>query len=337
MSSVRIGVVGLGRLGRHHAYNLINGVEKAEVVAACSIVPEELEHASSELGVQAVFDDYGSMLKQVEMDAVFLATSTTVHAEQIIEGLEAGHHVFCEKPLALTVEECERVLETANRHADRMVAIGFVRRYDPSYAYAKQKIDEGAIGKPILFRGQTADVDETAAFQIAFSKTSGGMFLDMSIHDIDLARWLLDSEVTEVYCVGGCYAHPGFAEHQDTDNATGLYRFENGAAATITASRTAIHGHDTHAEVVGTRGSLIIGRPPRACHVEICDEHGVRTECLRGFYERFEEAFLLEAREFVDCILENRPPRVSLRDAAEATRVAVAATQSYRSGELVSL
>jgi myo-inositol 2-dehydrogenase/D-chiro-inositol 1-dehydrogenase len=336
-TAVRIGVVGLGRLGKRHAQNLVYKVKKAEVVAACSIVPDELAYAKAELGVERVFDDYNQMLHQTDMDAVFLVTSTTLHAQQIISALEAGYHVFCEKPLALTMEECEGVLEVADQHPEQLVTIGFVRRYDPSYAYAKRKIDEGAIGKPILFRSESADMDETAAFQVEFSKTSGGVFLDASIHDMDLARWMLGSEVETVYCVGGCYSHPGFEQYQDADNATALYRFENGSAACITVSRTAIHGHETHAEVIGTRGSLVIGRPPRSNRVDICDENGVRTECVRDFYERFEEAFLVEAEEFVDCILERRPPRVSLRDAAAATRIAIAATQSYRSGELARL
>ena len=129
-------------------------------------------------------------------------------------------------------------------------------------------------------------MDETAAFQVEFSKTSGGVFLDASIHDIDMARWMLGSEVAEVYCVGGCYSHPGFEKSEDADNATALYRFENGTAASITVSRTAFHGHETHAEIVGTSGSLAIGHPPRANRVDIYDEHGVRAECVRDFYER---------------------------------------------------
>jgi myo-inositol 2-dehydrogenase/D-chiro-inositol 1-dehydrogenase len=336
-TKVRIGVAGLGRLGKHHAENLVYRVKKAEVVAACSIVPEELEYAKSELGIDRVFNDYREMLREIEMDAVFLVTSTPVHGQQIIDALEAGYDVFCEKPLALTMEECDRVLAVADQYPERLVTIGFVRRYDPSYAYAKQKIDEGAIGDPILFRSHSADMDDTAAFQVEFSKTSGGVFLDASIHDMDLARWMLGSEVETVYCVGGCYLHPGFEQHQDADNATALYRFKNGAVASITISRTAVHGQETHAEIIGTKGSLLIGRPPRKNHVEIYDAGGVRTECVRTFYERFEEAFQLEAEEFVNCILAGRPPRVSLRDAAEATRVALAATQSYRSGDLARL
>ncbi len=337
MSRVRIGIAGLGRLGKRHAANLAVKVEGAELAAACSPVAEEREWARTALGVPALFDDYRAMLAGARLDAVFLVTPTTLHAEQIVDGLDAGLHVFCEKPLALERAHCERVVEAAARRPDRVVTLGFVRRYDRHYRYAHAKIEAGAIGRPILFRGHTADMNDTAPFQVAFARTSGGIFLDMAIHDIDLARWFLGAEVEEVLCVGDCYVHEGFRQHADADNATALYRFGNGAAATITVSRTARHGHDAHAEIVGTEGTLVVGRPPGAAQVEIADRHGVRTECVPTFYERFEEAFLLEAQAFVDCVRHGRPPRCTVADAVEATRIAEATTASFRQRRAVSL
>ncbi len=337
MRKVKIGIAGLGRLGKRHATNLAFRVRNVELAAASSVVPEELEWARGTLGVQALFEDYAQMLAHPGLDAVFLVTPTTLHAEQIIAALERGLHVFSEKPLALSVADCERVMAVAQAHPAQVATVGFVRRFDPGYAYMKAKIDAGAIGRPVLFRAQTADMDDTAAFQVQFSRTSGGVFLDASIHDMDLARWLLGSEVADVYCVGDCYVHEGFRQYQDADNATALFRFENGAAASITVSRTTLHGHDTHGEVTGTRGSLIVGRPPRSVNVDICDEHGVRSECVPTFFERFEQAFLLEAEDFAECILEGRAPRCTLHDATEATRIAVATTESYRRGEIVKL
>ena len=338
MKKLRIGIAGLGRLGKSHARNLAFKVTNAELVAACSIAEDELAWARSELGIEACYTDYSQMLREAALDAVFIVTSTTMHADQIVEALEAGLHVFSEKPLALNMADCERVVAVADRHPEQVSVIGFVRRYDPAYAYAKRKIEEGAIGTPVLFRGNSADLSETAPFQVDFCRTSGGMFLDFTIHDIDLARWLLGSEVADVYCAGGCYVHKGFEQHQDADNATGLYRFKSGALATLTTSRTAVNGHDTHAEVVGTEGSLIIGRTPRLVNVEIADRHGVRSECVQTFFDRFAEAFLLEVQDFVDCVLNGRIPRgASLRDACENTRTAIAVTKSYRSGELVKL
>jgi len=337
VKKLRIGIAGLGRLGKSHAANLAFKVKNAELVAACSVVADELEWVRENLGLESVFDNLEDMLQKAPLDAVFLVTPTTLHPQQIITALQAGLHVFCEKPLALTMEDCERVMAVREQYPQQVATIGFVRRYDPEYAYAKRKIEQGAIGRPILFRAQTADMDNTAAFQVQFSKTSGGVFLDASIHDMDLARWLLDGEVQEVYCVGDCYVHEGFREYQDADNATALYRFDNGTAASITVSRTTMHGHDTFAEITGTRGSLIIGRPNRVANVDICDEHGVRIECVPTFYERFEKAFLLEAEDFINCALQGSRPRCELHDAVQATRVAIATTQAYRSGKLVAL
>jgi len=337
VKKVRVGIAGLGRMGKSHAANLAYKVKNAELVAACSVVPAELEWSLENLGLDALFDNFEDMLRHAHLDAVFLVTPTTLHPQHIIAALQAGLHVFCEKPLALTMADCERVMAMREQYPERVATIGFVRRYDPEYAYAKRKIEEGAIGRPILFRAQTADMDNTAAFQVQFSKTSGGVFLDASIHDMDLARWLLDAEVQEVYCVGDCYVHEGFREYQDADNATALYRFDNGAAASITVSRTTLHGHDTFAEVTGTQGSLIIGRPNRVANVDICDQHGMRIECVPTFYERFEKAFLLEAEDFVNCALHGGRPRCDLRDAVQATRVAIATTEAYRSGKVVSL
>jgi myo-inositol 2-dehydrogenase/D-chiro-inositol 1-dehydrogenase len=337
LNKLRIGVAGLGRLGKSHAANLAFKVKNAELVAACSVVPEELDWARENLGLATLFDSFEDMLQATQLDAVFLVTPTTLHPQQITAALQAGLHVFCEKPLALTMEDCERVMAVRERYPEQVATIGFVRRYDPEYSFAKRKIQEGAIGRPILFRGQTADMDNTAAFQVQFSRTSGGVFLDASIHDMDLARWLLGGEVQEVYCVGDCYVHQGFREYRDADNATALYRFENGAAASITVSRTTMHGHDTFAEVTGTRGSMIVGRPNRVANVDICDEHGVRSECVPTFYERFEKAFLLEAEDFVNCALHGGEPRCDLRDAVQATRVAIATTEAYRSGKVVVL
>lgn len=337
MKKIRIGMVGLGRLGKHHAHNLQFQVNQAELTAACSIVPEELHWAQETLEVPHVFQDYETLLASGTIDAVFIASSTSEHARQIIQGMEAGLHVFSEKPVALEIEDCLQVEATVQAHPDQVFMLGFVRRFDPSYAWAKKKIEEGAIGKPFMVRSQTADMDETAEFMVQFTPKSGGIFLDANAHDIDLARWFLGSELASVYAVGGCYEHPGFEQFQDADNTSAICTFQNGTMANISASRTMRHGHDTHTEIIGTHGRLHIGRTPSVNRVEISDAHGVRQECVRNFYERFEEAFLLEAQEFVACIVENRPPTITAKDGTKVTEAALAFTQSYREKTLVWL
>lgn len=337
MNNVKLGVVGLGRLGRSHAENLVYKTPGVDVVSACSIVVEELEYAKSTLGIKETYLEFDQFLQSSDIDAVWITSSTSMHAEQIIKSIEAGKHVFCEKPVAINVEDCLKVEAAAKNHPDLIVNIGFVRRYDPSYVYAKERIEAGEIGTPFCVRSQSADMDKFAEFQVEFTKTSGGFFLDIMVHDIDLVRWLLSSEMKTGYALGGCYKHKGFEQYQDADNAAGFFSMENGATAYLSGSRTMMHGHDTFTEVLGTEGVLTIGCNPRLNRVEIRDSHGVRNECVETFYDRFEDAFLEEARDFIRCVQTGSAPRVSVSDATENTRAAVAVTDSFRRGEIVNI
>ena len=337
MKEVRIGIVGLGRLGKRHAMNLQTKTPGARIVAACSIVPQELEWAKKELQVESVYESYTDMLEKAEIDAVFLVSSSSQHAAQIIQGLEAGLHVFSEKPMGVNLDECLQVERVVAEHPDQIFFIGFVRRFDPSYSYAKKLIDEGAIGEPFMVRSQTVDLDEYAEFQIGFVPTSGGIFLDCNVHDIDLARWYLGSEVKRVYAVGGSFVHKGFDEVNDADNTVAVTEFQDGKIAVISASRTAFHGHDTHTEITGSKGILKIGLTPSKNRVEIFDLHGARTECVKDFYERFELGFIQEANEFVQCIHTGRKPIVCAQDCTKATEVGFAITKAFKEKRIVEL
>lgn len=330
MEKVRIGIVGLGRLGARHAYNLANLVPGAELRAACSPVRAELEWAKTELGVPQLFENYNEMLVHTDIDALWIASSSVHHAAQALAALDRNLHVFTEKPMGVTLDECANIEKAVAAHSKQVFLVGFVRRFDPSYRYAKELVDRGVIGTPFLVRSQTCDLDEYAEFQLEFVKTGGGIFLDMNVHDIDLARWFIGSEIHEVHAVGGSYVHPGFSELGDADNTVCLATFENGAMAVLSASRTAFHGHDTHTEIVGSKGILKVGTTPRKNRVEIFDAQGARADCVRDFYERFEEGFIAEAREFVACIRERRAPGVSPRDGTAATRIGMAMTESYK-------
>ncbi len=334
MNTVRTGIVGLGRLGQRYAENLHYKVPNAALVAACSVSETELEYARNTLHIEQTFASYDDMLQQANLDAVFIISSTRKHAEHFIKGLEAGLHVFCEKPLALDVATCQKVETVAAQHPDQFAVVGFVRRFDPSYAYAKRKVDEGAIGKPFLVKSQTIDMDTTIKFQIEFVKTNGGLFHDYNVHDVDLARWFLGANVKTVFATGSAFKHPEFAAAGDADNVLSTCVMDNGTMATIHASRTSQHGHDTFTEVVGTEGVLRIGRPASMNLVEISDKHGVRKECAQTFYDRFKDGFLLQTQDFIECIVEGRTPELTLRDATEATRGAAAMTTSFRENRL---
>lgn len=319
MKKINIGIVGLGRLGKAYAENIAFNIRNAELLAACSIDADELIWVKQEIGVKHTYNDYEDMLKLEELDAIFVVSSTNMHAEHMIKALEAGLHVFSEKPLAISEEDCLDVEKVAIAHPNQFAVVGFVRRFDPSYRYAWKKVEEGAIGKPFMVKSQTVDKDTLAGFQLAYAGSSGGLFHDYNVHDVDLARWFLGANVASVWSIGGAYKYPGFAEIGDADNVTSTCQFENGAMAVIHASRTAMHGHDTYTEVVGTDGTLRIGRPAGINRVEIYDKHGARKECVETFWDRFEEAFLLMAKDFIDCLLENRKPELKISDATEAT------------------
>ena len=208
--SLRVGIAGLGRLGRRHATMLAQQVAGAELVAACSPLADELAWAATTLGVPHVYESFDALLAQRDLHAVFLVTPTTLHADQIIAALRAGKHVFCEKPLALDLADCRRVEEEAKRHPGQKAMIGFVRRFDPHYRDARAKIGAGAIGRPFLLRSQCADMNDPDGFFVRYAPMSGGILLDMSVHDIDGARWLLGANrAKRVYATGTIAIHAG--------------------------------------------------------------------------------------------------------------------------------
>ena len=336
--NAKVGIVGLGRLGKRHAENLALRVPGAELVAACSPDADERAWATQKLGVKHAFGQYRELLAHPGLDTVFLVTPNTVHPEQIIEGLEAGKHVFCEKPLSMVLDECLAVEAEAKRHPKLKVMIGYVRRFDASYQDAHRKIASGAIGRPFIVRSQTTDMNDPSGFFVRFAPKSGGIFIDMSVHDIDAARWLLGApQPTRVFSTGTIAVHAGLADCGDVDNGIALVEFEGGAMATIYASRTMAHGHETTTEVIGTEGRIMVGRDGRLNQVEVADKYGIRTETVPTFWERFEDAFLRETLHFIDCVRHDKAPGLSLHDATEATRIGIALRTSLVERRAVDL
>ncbi|WP_061539962.1 Gfo/Idh/MocA family oxidoreductase [Collimonas fungivorans] len=335
---LKVGIVGLGRLGRRHAENLMSRVAGATLVAACSPLQSELEWARDTLQVPHLYEDYAALLAHGGLDAVFLVTPTSLHPQQIIQALRAGKHVFCEKPLSLDLEDCRRVSAEAALHPQLQVMIGFVRRFDASYQDAYRKIQQGAIGSPFMVYSQTCDQYDPDGFFVKFAATSGGIFLDCSVHDIDLARWLLGNpQPVRVYASGTRAIHHDLQQFQDVDNGVAICEFDNGKLATFYASRTMAHGHDTMTEITGTAGRLTVGGNARKNRLEIADAHGVRNECLPSFFERFEDAFLTEVTSFVEAIRRQRKLELTLDDATEATRIGIALRESLLSKQPVLL
>ena len=333
-STLRIGIAGLGRLGRRHAENLAFRVRGCQLVSACSPVAAELDTARRELGVARLHADFDAFVRDPDLDAVVLVTPTSLHADQVIAALAAGKHVFVEKPLALGVEDCERVEHAARAHADRIAMVGFVRRFDASYANARAHIEQGGVGRPFLVRSQTCDLlDPTGAF-LKFAPSSGGIYMDCSVHDIDLARWMLGSpRATRVFASGTIAVHDELAAIGDVDNGLAIVEFDGGARAVFYASRTFAHGHETQTEIIGTAGKLLVGAGAARDRLQIADVHGVRQLTVADFFERFGDAFLHEMQAFVDACGGHRPLALTLNDATEATRIGQAITRSLQSGQ----
>ena len=335
---LRVAMSGLGRMGARHARNLATRVPGARLVAANSPSQDELAWAKNELGADRLYTDYRQLLDDPDVEAVFLATPTTEHATQIVQALQAGKHVFCEKPTSLNLEDCLRVEEVAARHPRQKAMIGYVRRFDPSYRDAAAKVASGAIGTPYLVKSQTCDQHDPSGFFVKFAGHSGGIFLDMSVHDIDTARWFLGGrKPVRVFATGTVAVHEALKQVPDLDNGVAMIEFEGGAMAVLQASRTLAHGHETSAEVTGTKGRLTIGAGAHLNRVQIADAHGIRHECTPTFYERFEDAFVAELNAFTEAVRQDTTLPLSLRDATEATRIGLAIQQSLKSQRSVDL
>jgi len=333
-SPLRVGIAGLGRLGRRHAENLAFRTRNCALVAACSPIAAELDMAHEQLGVQRLHATFDDLLADTTVDALVLVTPTSLHADQTIAALHAGKHVFVEKPLALNVEDCERVEAAAAEHPHLTAMVGFVRRFDPSYRNAHDAITRGDIGTPFIVRSQTCDLnDESGAF-IRFAPTSGGIFMDCSVHDIDLARWLLGRpKATRAFATGTIAVHEGLRPLNDVDNGLAIVEFEGGQRAVFYASRTFAHGHETQTEVIGKAGNLLVGQGAARDRVVVSDAQGVRHQAVADFFERFSDAFGQEMQAFVASCRGEQPLPLTLADATEATRIGLAITRSLHSGQ----
>lgn len=337
MKKIKVGIAGLGRLGRVHAQNLAFKIPNAELTAACSIVPAELDYAKNELGVTDVYTDFREMLAKADIDAVAIVTTSSEHCWQVEAALDAGKHVFTDKPLGVDVNQCKIAEAAVERHPDKIFFLGFMRRYDPSYAYAKKKIDEGAIGTPYMVKATGIDPEALVEGSIKFAANSGGIFIDMAVHDIDLMRWFLGSEPVQVHALGTTFKHPEFRDAHDDETGVAVYKCENGAIGMVHVGRTAPHGYHVETEIVGTEGSIRISPVPEKNLAVLYNQHGVVQECVESFPVRFAEAYLLEMQEFINCIEENRKPGVTVYDGTKSTDIAFKTTEAWKYGTIVKI
>ncbi len=331
---LRIALIGAGRMGAAFARSLAYDIPEAEFVAVADAVESTAQRVAAQFRAQAAYGDYRALLERQDVQAVIIATPTNTHAEVIRAAAQAGKHIFAEKPLALTLEACDQALQAVEA-AGVKLQLGFMRRYDPAYRAAKRKIEAGEIGQPVMFKSIGRDPKRTS-LEFARRENSGGLIMDMGIHDFDLARWLMGSEVVRVHSEGCALAYPELAEVGDLDNAVINLKFANGAVGNVDVSRNAVYGYDIRTEVIGTRGSLMIGGLQRT-PLLVLDPGRVCHDTIPGFMERFREAYAAEIRDFIDCILHDRTPAVTGQDGRIATAIGLAATRSLDEGRPVAV
>ncbi|KAL5363993.1 hypothetical protein BJX96DRAFT_187507 [Aspergillus floccosus] len=336
---LKIGCAGLGRMGKRHALNFLERTPRAELVAASTPDDSEIEWAKVHLAPYGVtiYKNYDDMLKHEGLEAVVVASATAVHAEQAIKAIEADKHVLCEKPLSTSVEISQTVLDAAAKKPHLKVMCGFSRRFDASYRDAYRKMTSGALGEPSVLRSQTCDKLDPTGFFVAYAEFSGGIFVDCSIHDIDLTLWFFgqDSRVKSVSAVGITAVEPDLRKHNDRDNAVGLVEFYNGKVAYFYASRMMAAGQEDTTEIIGTRGKVTVNAQPALNLVNVFDNTGIRREIPQHYYDRFEYAFVTEANEFTACCLENTPVPLKLEGAVQAVRIGAALQESLITGQKI--
>ncbi len=327
--TVGIGLIGAGRMGQTFAYHLAYSVPGVKFVAIADTNASKAAEVAERFGVAHSYANYDDLLARKDINAVVIVTPTNTHVDVIQAAAAAGKQIFSEKPLALDLAGCDRAIAATNA-AGVKLQVGFMRHYDPAYVAAKQKIDAGVIGTPVMFKSTGRDPRRTS-LEFARRANSGGMIADMAIHDFDAARWLMGSEVVRVHSEGACLVFPELKDVGDIDNAIVNLKFANGAMGNVDVSRNAVYGYDIRTEVLGSKGSLMIGRLQQTPMLVMTAE-GVTHDTIPYFMERFGEAYAAEIRDFVDCIQKDRAPAVSGLDARAATAIGVAATRSLDEG-----
>ena len=324
---VKIAIAGAGRIGQIHAENLVTRIKEARVVAISDIDEKRAKDLALRCGRISWYTDFYEMLEENDIDAVLICTSTNVHKDMIIAAAKKSKHIFCEKPIALTLEETDEAL-TAVDKAGVFMQVGFMRRFDPAIFSAKKEIEKGLIGEPLFFKAVSRDPEGPP---IEYVKVSGGLFVDSSIHDFDLARWFMKSEVERVYAEGRVLIYPEYKKFEDVDVAFTTLSFKNGKIGNIENSRRSGYGYDTRVEIIGSEGTLQIGYLRNRRYL-LMKSSGVSYDVVPSWQKRFEEAFVNEMKHFVDCIINNKEPLVGGIDAKEALKVALAATKSCKEG-----
>ncbi len=326
---INVGVVGLGRLGSLYAHYFTSRIPGARLHAVSDVRSDVAQRVAAETGAARAYASYHELVNDPAVDAVIVMTPTKLHGEVVLAAAAAKKAIFCEKPLSVDVAEGE-AMKAAVARQGVFFQLGFMRRFDRAYAAAKKKIDAGLIGKPVIFKSSSKD-QLPPPVEYLRPANSGGLFLDMGIHDFDLARWYM-GEVTSVHSIGNSIAFPEISGVGDVENGLTSLTFQSGAIGTVALSRIGIYGYGIHTEIVGTEGTLQIGYD-RETAVLVMTKDVISHDTIPGFYERFEQAYITQLINFIDNLQQGRPAPIVCDDGIGAQKIALAATRSLHSGK----
>ena len=329
---IKIGVIGLGRIGKVHLENIQYHIPNAKVVAVCSGSEKGFAFAK-ERGVQKCYTILQQMLAEVELDAVVLASPTALHFEHLKLVIAAQKHIFCEKPIDLSLENVQFIKKELEQNPVKFM-VGFNRRYDPTILSIKKQLDQQKLGQPQSIKLTSRDPGPPP---MEFIKTSGGLFLDMAIHDFDLASYLMGSEVTEVYATASVFGELPLESVGDVDTAVTLLKFKNKGFATIENSRNSVYGYDQRLEIFGSKGMLSSTNKADTT-VSFSDQEGIHLPKPVGFFiERYKASYLNIMKAFIKALEQNETPELSFQDGLHSLAISLAAKKSSEENRSVLL
>lgn len=323
---LKIGIIGAGRIGKVHLESISYHVKNATVTAmADPFMNEETEKLIRSYGVSKVTKDYKDILNDKDIDAVLVCSSTDTHAAISIEAINAGKHVFCEKPVDHSIEKIQAVADALKEHPDIKFQVGFNRRFDHNFAAIRKAYDDGKIGEAHILKITSRDPEPPNP---AYIKVSGGIFLDMTIHDFDMACFLTDSDVEELYVNSAVLVDPAIGEQGDVDTAIITMKMANGALAVIDNSRKADYGYDQRAELFGSKGMVATSNDTVSSAV-ISNADGVTGEKpLFFFLERYMDSFSEEMRQFTEAVINDTEVPVGIHAGLQSVKIGLAARKS---------
>ena len=332
-TKLNVGLIGLGRLGRVYARDLATRIPYTRLTAVADVDAAAVDKIAREFGVERSSTDPADVFGDRSVDAVVIVTPTSTHRAMVEGAVAAGKAIFCEKPLSISLDEA-MAIRRAVEGSGAFFQMGFMRRFDRGFAAAKQRLEAGVIGDAVVFKSTSRD-PYRPSIEYADPRSSGGLIIDMGIHDCDIARWYM-GEVVAVQAIGGLLAYPELGAVGDIDNAVISLIFASGRLGVIDITRNGIYGYDIMAELLGTKGTLRVGYL-RETPLMVMTKGQVAHDTVPYFMERFAEAYTAQLENFARNVLEGRTPPITVDDGVEALRVAVAATRAQKSGARVEI